>query len=74
MPPPVLLDRSDDTASPTLPLPFPLFVKPVSAHLSQMAFEVHDRSELERGRHGVAREQLDRSRRSMRSSKVVRST
>jgi hypothetical protein len=42
-----------------LPLPFPLFVKPVSAHLSQLAFPVSDRLELEVAL-GVARAQLDR--------------
>ena len=42
-----------------LPLPFPLFVKPVSAHLSQLAFPVHDRDELEAAM-ASAREQLDR--------------
>lgn len=42
-----------------LPLPFPLFVKPVSAHLSQLAFPVHDRRELEQALR-AARQQLDR--------------
>ena len=42
-----------------LPLPFPVFVKPVSAHLSQLAFAVHDRRELEAAL-ATAREQLDR--------------
>jgi biotin carboxylase len=42
-----------------LPLPFPLFVKPVSAHLSQLAFTVRDRDELEAAL-GTARLQLDR--------------
>ena len=42
-----------------LPLAFPLFVKPVSAHLSQLAFPVSDRHELEVAL-GSAREQLDR--------------
>jgi biotin carboxylase len=42
-----------------LPLPFPLFVKPVAAHLSQLAFQVHDRRELEAALE-AAREQLDR--------------
>ena len=41
-----------------LPLPFPLFVKPVAAHLSQMAYEVHDRHGLERVL-TLARDQLD---------------
>jgi biotin carboxylase len=41
-----------------LPLPFPLFVKPVSAHLSQLAFPVRDRGELEVAL-AAAREQLD---------------
>jgi biotin carboxylase len=40
-------------------LPFPLFVKPVSAHLSQLAFPVHDRRELEEAL-SAARAQLDR--------------
>ena len=43
----------------TLPLPFPLFVKPVSAHLSQLAFPVRDRHELDTAL-GAARAQLDR--------------
>ncbi|MGZ5302178.1 MAG: ATP-grasp domain-containing protein [Actinomycetota bacterium] len=42
-----------------LPLPFPLFVKPVSAHLSQLAFPVRDRLELETALE-AARTQLDR--------------
>lgn len=42
-----------------LPLPFPLFVKPVSAHLSQLAFPVRDRRELDAAL-GAARAQLDR--------------
>jgi biotin carboxylase len=42
-----------------LPLPFPLFVKPVSAHLSQLAFPVRDRRELEEAL-ATARTQLDR--------------
>lgn len=42
-----------------LPLPFPLFVKPVAAHLSQLAFPVRDRRELERALR-AARAQLDR--------------
>jgi biotin carboxylase len=42
-----------------LPLPFPLFVKPVSAHLSQLAFPVRDRQELEEAL-AAARAQLDR--------------
>jgi biotin carboxylase len=41
-----------------LPLPFPLFVKPVSAHLSQLAFPVRDRRELQEAL-GAARAQLD---------------
>ena len=52
------LDPSDQIPDP-LPLPFPLFVKPVSAHLSQLAFPVSDRTELEAAL-GSAREQLDR--------------
>jgi biotin carboxylase len=39
-------------------LPFPLFVKPVSAHLSQLAFPVRDRRELEEAL-AAARAQLD---------------
>ena len=42
-----------------LPLPYPLFVKPVSAHLSQLAFPVRDRRELDEAL-GAARAQLDR--------------
>jgi biotin carboxylase len=42
-----------------LPLPFPLFMKPVSAHLSQLAFPVHDRHELDAALE-AARAQLDR--------------
>jgi biotin carboxylase len=42
-----------------LPLPYPLFVKPVSAHLSQLAFPVRDRRELEEAL-SAAREHLDR--------------
>lgn len=41
-----------------LPVPFPLFVKPVSAHLSQLAYPVRDRRELEAVL-GLARAQLD---------------
>jgi ATP-grasp domain len=41
-----------------LPVPFPLFVKPVSAHLSQLAYPVHDRGELESVM-ALARAQLD---------------
>lgn len=41
-----------------LPLPYPLFVKPVSAHLSQLAFPVRDRRELQEAL-GAARAQLD---------------
>ncbi len=41
-----------------LPLPYPLFVKPVSAHLSQLAFPVRDRRELEESL-AAARAQLD---------------
>jgi biotin carboxylase len=52
------LDPSAPLPDP-LPLPFPLFVKPVSAHLSQLAFPVHDRRELETAL-GAARAQLDR--------------
>ena len=52
------LDPSDPIPDP-LPLPFPLFVKPVSAHLSQLAFPVNDRQELEVALVS-AREQLDR--------------
>jgi biotin carboxylase len=52
------LDPSDAIPDP-LPLPFPLFVKPVSAHLSQLAFRVDDRDELEAALRS-AREQLDR--------------
>ena len=52
------LDPSDPIPDP-LPLPFPLFVKPVSAHLSQLAFPVNDRHELEVALRS-AREQLDR--------------
>jgi biotin carboxylase len=42
-----------------LPLPYPLFVKPVSAHLSQLAFPVRDRRELDDAL-AAARAQLDR--------------
>jgi biotin carboxylase len=42
-----------------LPLPFPLFIKPVSAHLSQLAFPVRDRLELGTALE-AARDQLDR--------------
>jgi biotin carboxylase len=52
------LDPSAPLPDP-LPLPFPLFVKPVSAHLSQLAFPVRDRRELETAL-GAARAQLDR--------------
>lgn len=52
------LDPNDEIPDP-LPLPFPLFVKPVSAHLSQLAFPVRDRTELEAAL-GSARAQLDR--------------
>lgn len=52
------LDPSAPIPDP-MPLPFPLFVKPVSAHLSQLAFPVRDRRELERAL-GAARAQLDR--------------
>ena len=52
------LDPNDPIPDP-LPLPFPLFVKPVSAHLSQLAFSVNDRQELEVALRS-AREQLDR--------------
>ena len=52
------LDPSDPIPDP-LPLPFPLFVKPVSAHLSQLAFPVRDRRELEEAL-AAARAQLDR--------------
>ncbi|MEO8423645.1 MAG: ATP-grasp domain-containing protein [Actinomycetota bacterium] len=52
------LDPSAPIPDP-LPLPFPLFVKPVSAHLSQLAFPVRDRRELEEAL-GAARAQLDR--------------
>src|SRR6185503_1756385 len=52
------LDPSDAIPDP-LPLPFPLFVKPVSAHLSQLAFPVKDRHALELALRS-AREQLDR--------------
>lgn len=52
------LDPSDPIPE-RLPLPFPLFVKPVSAHLSQLAFTVRDRDELETALRS-AREQLDR--------------
>jgi biotin carboxylase len=52
------LDPNDPIPDP-LPLPFPLFVKPVSAHLSQLAFPVHDRDQLELAMRS-AREQLDR--------------
>ena len=52
------LDPNDTIPDP-MPLPFPLFVKPVSAHLSQLAFAVHDRGELEIAM-ASAREQLDR--------------
>ncbi len=52
------LDPSDPIPDP-LPLPFPLFVKPVSAHLSQLAFPVNDRDQLEVALRS-AREQLDR--------------
>jgi biotin carboxylase len=52
------LDPSAPLPDP-LPLPFPLFVKPVSAHLSQLAFPVRDRGELETAL-GAARAQLDR--------------
>ena len=52
------LDPNDPIPDP-LPLPFPLFVKPVSAHLSQLAFPVRDRRELEEAL-AAARAQLDR--------------
>jgi biotin carboxylase len=52
------LDPNDPIPDP-LPLPFPLFVKPVSAHLSQLAFPVHDRDQLEVAMRS-SREQLDR--------------
>ena len=52
------LDPNDPIPDP-LPLPFPLFVKPVSAHLSQLAFPVHDRDQLEAAMRS-ARDQLDR--------------
>ena len=52
------LDPNDPIPDP-LPLPFPLFVKPVSAHLSQLAFPVRDRHELEEAL-AAARAQLDR--------------
>jgi biotin carboxylase len=52
------LDPSAPTPDP-LPLAFPLFVKPVSAHLSQLAFPVRDRRELEAAL-GEARANLDR--------------
>lgn len=52
------LDPNDDVPD-QLPLPYPVFVKPVSAHLSQLAFAVYDRQELEVAL-GSAREQLDR--------------
>jgi biotin carboxylase len=39
-------------------VPFPLFVKPVSAHLSQLAYPVRDRGELESVM-ALARKQLD---------------
>jgi biotin carboxylase len=52
------LDPSGPIPDP-LPLPFPLFMKPVSAHLSQLAFPVRDRRELDRALE-AARAQLDR--------------
>ncbi len=52
------LDPSAPVPDP-LPLPYPLFVKPVSAHLSQLAFPVRDRRELD-GALAAARAQLDR--------------
>jgi biotin carboxylase len=52
------LDPSAPIPDP-LPLPFPLFVKPVSAHLSQLAFPVRDRHELGTAI-DAARAQLDR--------------
>jgi biotin carboxylase len=51
------VDPSAPVADP-LPIPFPVFVKPVSAHLSQLAFPVRDRGELERSLL-AAREHLD---------------
>jgi hypothetical protein len=51
------LDPSAPIPDP-LPIPFPLFVKPVSAHLSQLAFPVHDRGALVRSLE-VARRHLD---------------
>ena len=52
------LDPNDPIPDP-LPLPFPLFVKPVSAHLSQLAFPIRHRRELEEAL-AAARAQLDR--------------
>lgn len=51
------LDPSAPVPDP-LALPYPLFVKPVSAHLSQLAFPVRDRRELGEAL-GAARAQLD---------------
>lgn len=51
------LDPSAPVPDP-LPLPYPLFVKPVSAHLSQLAFPVRDRRELQEAL-GAAHAQLD---------------
>ena len=55
----LLRARSERPDPDPLPLPFPLFVKPISAHLSQLAFRVDDRDELEAALRS-AREQLDR--------------
>lgn len=52
------LDPSAPIPDP-LPLPFPLFVKPVAGHLSQLAFPARDRRELEEAL-ATARAQLDR--------------
>jgi biotin carboxylase len=41
-----------------LPIPFPVFAKPISAHLSQLAFAIRDRHELEHAL-AAAREHLD---------------
>jgi len=52
------VDPDRDYGPGEAPLPFPFFVKPVAAHLSQLAYAVHDEQEL---RHALAqaRAQLD---------------
>ena len=64
---------SSDAIPDPLPLPFPLFVKPVSAHLSQLAFPVHDRRELEEALRRPVSSSIG-SPRSTRSSRGARST